>query len=148
MSPITSIIITQVCNNPEYIFETFQKKGLATLRRILLLPYSIILPNSPGEIGCIAIIDIHEWHDTEIAYEFISQLNRGQIAKVNHDIFSNSWTVARNLGLCIRASPAQLPYLTEFDPRQIEEFEEDIENIHVNEQWRGTNLDSAFRMEL
>ena len=151
MSPITSLIITQVCNkSAKYIFETFRGKGLATIDRVLLLPYNTILKDSPEEQGCLAIVDIHEWHDTEIAYQFISDLNRGNVVKVVHDTFDTAWFVARNHSLNIQSSShIQSPYLTEFSYQQITQYddEDDAENIHISEQWKGTNLETAFRME-
>ena len=147
MSPITSIIITQVYSCAEYIADIFRRKGLANISRILILPYSIILKNSQ-EQASLAIIDIREWHDTELAYAFISDLNAGNVVKLTHDTFANSWSVARNLNLSIVATEAQRPYLTEFNMNTEEDYEMEAENENENEAWRGSNLETQFELEL
>jgi hypothetical protein len=147
MSPISKLIITQVYSSAEYIADVFQRKGLATISRILLLPYSIILNNSQ-EHSSLALIDIREWHDTELAYKFISDLNGGNVVKLTHDTFANSWSVARNMNLSIVATEAQRPYLTEFNMDPKEEYEYEYENENENEQWKGTKLETQFEMEI
>lgn len=154
MSPIRSLIITQVYSSAEYIADTFQRKGLATIIRILLLPYSLILKN-PQEQCNLAIIDIHEWHDTEDAYNFISQLNNGNVVKLSHNNYSESWAVARNLFICLSRNINQYPYVVHFNVDAIQEDDYDnLVNVIENEpesepeQWRGVNLESAFQLEL
>lgn len=82
MSLITSLIISHVTSRAEYIAEIFFRKGIATISRVLLIPYSVILKSTNGK-GFLAIIDIHEWHDTELAYEFISDIKQTHVVKVN-----------------------------------------------------------------
>ena len=141
MSPISSLIITQVHSSPEYIFEIFRKKRIATIIRILLLPYSLILKNSQ-ERGSLAIIDIHEWHDTETAYQFISQLNNGILVNLKHNNVSDSWIVARNLYNDLTKNINQQSYIAHFNVYSNQEYADD------NEQWKGVNLESALELEI
>lgn len=144
MSPISSLIITQVFHSAEYIADIFRRKEIATVSRILLLPYETMLKNTTQAQGSLAIIDIYEWHDTEKAYSFISDLNSGIPTKIIHDRTNNLWTVSRNLNILIPITTNALlcQYVTE--------FRIDLENQYENEreQWRGTNLEEAFQMEI
>jgi len=149
MSPITSLIITQVHSSAEYIADTFREKGIATVIRILLLPYSLVLKNSE-EQGSVAFIDIHEWHDTELAYETVSDLNRGNVVNLVHNTSDDSWAIARNLYRCLTQDISQLPYITHFNVDANQDYDDDYENenVHENEQWRGVNLETIFQMEI
>ena len=141
MSPIASLVITHVTSSAEYIAETFYRKGLATISRILLIPYSVILKTKDAQ-GSLAVIDIHEWHDAEIAYEFISDINNLKVVRVIHDTVANSWCVAQNKELAITTARAQRPYLTEFNCDEEEDY------VTLNDRWSGTHLEKIFQMEI
>jgi hypothetical protein len=75
MTPINSIYISRIEEEicAEYIMNAFEENELATVSRVTLIPY-----HSPskynGEKYCQAFIDIHSWHETEAAYNFIQSL--------------------------------------------------------------------------
>jgi hypothetical protein len=75
MNPIKSIYIPHVEQGitAEYIMNAFEANEIATVSKITLVPnYS---PSKySGEIYVQAFIDIHSWHETESAYEFIQTL--------------------------------------------------------------------------
>jgi hypothetical protein len=75
MTTINSIYISRIEEDicAEYIMNAFEVNELATVSRVTLIPY-----HSPskynGEKYCQAFIDIHSWHETEAAYNFIQGL--------------------------------------------------------------------------
>jgi hypothetical protein len=75
MNPIASIYIPHVEQGitAEYIMNAFEANEIATVSRITLIPYYSPSKYS-GETYRQAFIEIHSWHETEAAYEFIQGL--------------------------------------------------------------------------
>jgi hypothetical protein len=75
MNPIASIYIPHVEQGitAEYIMNAFEANEIATVSRITLIPYYSPSKYS-GETYSQAFIEIHSWHETEAAYEFIQGL--------------------------------------------------------------------------
>ncbi len=88
-SVIKSLFITaiEVSYTAEYIIEMFYCQNIATISRITLVPYE-----SKTGLRNRAYIDIHEWHPTEAAYNFIKRLkeNKSEARFVHSD---DNWCV-------------------------------------------------------
>ena len=73
--------------NAEYIMEVFYCLDIATIKRVTLVPFS-----TKSGIFKRAYIDIHEWHPTEGAYNFIQRLkDPNREARIVHHI--DEWWV-------------------------------------------------------
>lgn len=72
---ISSIYIPHVENyiTADYIADVLNKSKIATVKRIALQPYK---KNKSERLYQKAFVDIHEWHDTENAYNFIQKLQK------------------------------------------------------------------------
>jgi len=86
---IKSLFITaiEVSYTADYIIEMFYCQNIATISRITLVPYE-----SKTGLRNRAYIDIHEWHPTEAAYNFIKRLkdNKSEARFVHND---DNWCV-------------------------------------------------------
>ena len=94
MSPV----ITRICipfvelnYDADYIINTFYCQSIATVSRVT----STTFHNKYGEYNRI-YLDIHEWHPTEIAYNFIQRLkNKNCEARIIHND-DDWWQVEAN----------------------------------------------------
>ena len=75
MSPINSIYISRIKKDicAKYIMNAFEVNDIATVSRVTLIPYHSRSKYN-GEKYWKAFIDIHSWHETETAYNFIQGL--------------------------------------------------------------------------
>jgi hypothetical protein len=64
------------CVHAEYsmieLFDLFYASGIATVSEIYYIPYY----NSIGELCNHVYINIHNWHDTDYAYNFINKISK------------------------------------------------------------------------
>ena len=115
MPAIKSLLITLVedkHSSAEYIADFFDTKEIAKVSRILLLPYSVLM-NSESMRGAMAFVEIEEWYDTEIAWEFIRDLNDPNIViKTIYNTYETSWSVARNPRPLVANDPRYQQYVT------------------------------------
>ena len=86
---IKSLFISaiEVSYTADYIMDVFYCQNIATISRITLVPYE-----SKTGLRNRAYIDIHEWHPTEAAYNFIKRLkeNKSEARFVHSD---DNWCV-------------------------------------------------------
>ena len=86
---IKSLFISaiEVSYTADYIMDVFYCQNIATISRITLVPYE-----SKTGVRNRAYIDIHEWHPTEAAYNFIKRLkdNKSEARFVHSD---DNWCV-------------------------------------------------------
>ena len=86
---IKSLFISaiDVSYSADYIMDMFYCQNIATISRITLVPYESI-----SGVRNRAYIDIHEWHPTEAAYNFIKRLKENKYeARIVHS--DDNWCV-------------------------------------------------------
>jgi hypothetical protein len=75
----------------DYVMDAFYCQDIATIGRVALVPYE-----SKRGLRYRAFIDIHEWHSTEGAYNFIQRLkDPNREARIVHND-DNWWVVEVN----------------------------------------------------
>jgi hypothetical protein len=74
--------------NVSELIELFYVYNIATIREITYYPV-----NKKGEVYNNAVLQLHEWHDTEIAYNFIGKLKRNGFARIVYDNDDNYFIV-------------------------------------------------------
>lgn len=115
---IESLIITLVedKHSAQYIADVFARKEIATVSHILLIPYSVILKDTRTR-GSMALVYIREWCDTEVAWNFIRDLNdpTNAVVKTLHDnTYATSWSVSRNPSARLIDNPDYRRFITIF----------------------------------
>jgi hypothetical protein len=88
-SVIKSLFISaiEVSYSADNIMEIFYCQNIATISRITLIPYE-----TKTGLRNRAYIDIHEWHPTEAAYNFIKRLKENKYeARIVHS--DDNWCV-------------------------------------------------------
>ena len=88
-SVIKSLFISaiEVSYSADDIMDMFYCQNIATISRITLIPYESI-----SGVRNRAYIDIHEWHPTEAAYNFIKRLKENKYeARIVHS--DDNWCV-------------------------------------------------------
>ena len=118
MPSIDSLIITLVedKHSAQYIADVFARKEIANVSHILLVPYSVILKDAKAR-GSMAIVYIREWCDTEVAWNFIRDLNdpTNTVVKTLHDnTYATSWSVSRNPSARLIDNPVYRKFITIF----------------------------------
>jgi hypothetical protein len=86
---IKSLFISaiEVSYSADDIMDVFYCQNIATISRITLIPYESI-----SGVRNRAYIDIHEWHPTEAAYNFIKRLKENKYeARIVHS--DDNWCV-------------------------------------------------------
>ena len=75
----------------DYVMDAFYCQDIATISRVALVPYE-----SKSGLRYKAFIDIHEWHASEAAYNFIQRLrDPNREARIVHND-DNWWVVEVN----------------------------------------------------
>jgi len=99
-APITSFVIDGLdanCN-PHYIFDALYTADIATVSRVTMLPYQEWSPFMQTMLEFTrAYVEVHEWHDTEAAFNMISSLKKNQIVSFAFDETATTWSVYYDL---------------------------------------------------
>jgi hypothetical protein len=122
----------------QYIANVFYCQNIATVKRITLVPY--VKAISKYDYICLqrAYIDIHNWHDSEVAYSFIHRiLDEQREARIIYDIIDEAcwWVVEENKKPWITKCLQMRKKTTEFEIIDNDEsiadilFELDIEEM-------------------
>jgi hypothetical protein len=117
----------------QFIANVFYYQNIATIKRITLVPY--IKPIGKYDYMCFqrAYIDIHMWHDSEVAYNFIQRVKKPKVeARIIYDIIDEAcwWIVEENYLPWITTSKKMKKKTTQFE---IINDDERIEEILVEE---------------
>ena len=108
-SVINSLFVPAIDVNftADYIMEAFYCQDIATISRVTLISYTI-----KTGIYNRAYLDIHEWHPTEAAYNFIQRLkDPNREARIIHSD-DNWWAVEVNKNSFITNSKEMTKYTT------------------------------------
>lgn len=100
MSALMSLSISDIENgvNAQHIANVFYYQNIATIKRITLVPYIKAIGRFDYKCYQKAYIDIYEWHDSEVAYNFIQRVkNPYKEARIIHNLIDEaSWCVEEN----------------------------------------------------
>ena len=114
MSPIISrlcIPFVELNCDADYIMDAFYCQSIATVSRVTSVPFH----NKYGTYNRV-YVDIHEWHPTEVAYNFIQRLkNENCEARIVHND-DDWWPVEVNNSLTpspINSQSTTINYLVE-----------------------------------
>lgn len=106
-STIASLYLPRVEmeHDANFIIDTFYCLNIATVRRVTLIPYI-----SKRGIYCRAYVDIWEWHDTEVAYNYIKKLteNKLEVRLVHTD--DDWWVLRMNENPFVTSDPSLEKY--------------------------------------
>ena len=94
MNVIKSILIPFVDTSisANYIMETLYCNDIATVSRVTLIHFT----TKSGSYNR-AYVDIHEWHETEVAYNLISKMyNTNKEARLVHSVDDDWWAIEIN----------------------------------------------------
>jgi hypothetical protein len=86
------------CGNPHYISDALYVAGIAHVSRITLQKYKVWSSFMQVELDYYrAYVEIHEWLDTESAYDFIQQLDNDSFKFVHSlEPYDTFWTIRAN----------------------------------------------------
>jgi hypothetical protein len=91
----------------DYIMDAFYCQDIATINRVTLIPY-----NTKSRSLNRAYIDVHEWHPTESAYNFIQRLkDPNRETRIVHTD-DNWWSVEVNKKPFITTSKKMVKFTT------------------------------------
>jgi hypothetical protein len=94
--------------NPHYIFDALYTADIATVSRVTLLPYQEWSPFMQTLLEFTrAYVEIHEWHDTEAAFNLISALKKGDIVPFTQLGAANVWSIYYDLDSAVVTRYAQ-----------------------------------------
>jgi len=107
MSSIKSITIENIdfddCN-PHYISDALYLAEFATVSRITIVEYKVWCPCEDISITKYrAYVEIHEWHDTEAAYNMVAMLKEYNNMPFIHRVgpYDSIWTLSQNKDVLI-----------------------------------------------
>lgn len=112
MPVIKSLFISciETSYDAEYIMNTFCMNDIATVSKIILVPYTKKTGNFLR-----AYIDISHWHETEAAYNFIQSLHKTyEETRFLHSM-SDWWVVEINKNLLIFKKNKQYTFVNNFN---------------------------------
>jgi len=94
-SQITSLFIPHVETyvNAQYIIDSFSKKDIVTVSKILIIP-NLYPSKYSEETYNIVYLEIEAWHDTEASYSFIKSL-RNKSAETRFTHTGTNWWIVK-----------------------------------------------------
>ena len=106
MSPVIKSLFINAINisfTADYVIDAFYCQNIATISRVTLVPYD----------SCYRVyLDIHEWHASEAAYNFIQRLrDPNREARIVHND-DNWWAVKVNKNSFITTSKKMAKFTT------------------------------------
>ena len=80
--------------NPHYIFDALYTADIATVSRVTILPYQEWSPFMQTMLEFTrAFVEVHEWHDTEAAFNIISALKKHQFIPFVWGEIVSKWSI-------------------------------------------------------
>jgi hypothetical protein len=110
-TPITSLYISHI--NPDidanYIANVFRNSGIATVSRVAIEQNKSIFRRGLPKLYQ-AFIDVKEWHDTEVAFNFLSRLRKFNLeTRLVYNNSDDDWWVVQ-INTC--------PHKTDYNSRK------------------------------
>ena len=96
-TPITSLYISHITPDIDanYIANVFRNSGIATVSRVAIEQNKSVYRKGLPKLYQ-AFIDIKEWHDTEVAFNFLSRLRKFNLeTRLVHNNLDDDWWVVQ-----------------------------------------------------